>query len=404
VWRRQSCRRAARSAGRIAGAHTEAAYNPGVRKNRESEVTAAVADALNSSPTVRAALDRTLAVISDLLGLTTGWVWLADRDSDHMYSAAGLNLPPYLQEPEHMTGGWCLCINEFREGSLEARNIDVLECTRLRPAVRARQTDLTRGIAHHATIPLAFQGRPLGILNVTAPKMRRLSAQELRLLSTIGLQVGVAIERARLADESAMLARADERTRLAREIHDTLAQGLTALALQIETALQHVGRDPERVRERLEKALQTARTNLDDARRSVDNLRAGALAGKPLAQALASLAREFTSESGVRVDLDMKGSCELLLQIEAELYRIAEQALANVRQHADARTVSITLSCSKKFVTLVIGDDGRGFNTRRVPAGRHGIEGMRERASVAGGTLRIASSPKGTTLTVKVPR
>ena len=372
---------------------------------RELEIVNAVADALNSSPTVQAALDRTLALVSDLLGLTTGWVWLVDRDSGHMYNAAGHNLPPYLQDPLHMTGGWCMCINEFREGSLEARNIDVMECTRLRPAVRARQTDLTRGIAHHATIPLLFQGKPLGILNITAPKMRKLSAGELRLLATIGLQVGVAIERARLAEESAMLARADERTRLAREIHDTLAQGLTALALQIETALENVGRDPARVRERLEKALQTARTNLDEARRSVDHLRAGALSGKPLMQALASLAREFTSESGIRVQFDLKGACALPLPVEAELYRIAEQALANVRQHANARSVRLALRCTASGTSLTIADDGAGFDVRRIAEGRHGIEGMRERARVAGGTRNVASSKtKGTTVTVKVPR
>ena len=139
--------------------------------------------------------------------------------------------------------------------------------------------------------------------------MRRLTKAELRLLATIGLQVSIAIERARLAEESAMLVRADERTRLAREIHDTLAQGLAALTLQIETALQHVGRDPDRVRERMEKALATARASLDEARRSVTSLRAGATAGKPLAQALAAFARELTSESGIRVAFEVRGRC-----------------------------------------------------------------------------------------------
>src|SRR6266849_3014387 len=372
---------------------------------RELQILAAIADALNSSPTVQGALERTLELVTDLLGLPTGWVWLVDRDSGHMYNAAARNLPPYLQEPVRMTGGWCWCINEFREGSLTPRNSDVMECTRLRPAVRARQTDLTHGLAHHATIPLSFQGKPLGIMNLTAPKMRRLTAEELRLLGTIGLQVGVAIERARLAEESALLARADERTRLAREIHDTLAQGLTALTLQIETALRNVGSDPERVRERLEKALTTARSNLDEARRSVENLRAGALAGKPLVQALAALAREFTSDSGIRVEFESSGECALPLPVEAELYRIAEQALANVQQHSHAREVRLSIGCTKRNATLTIADDGAGFVVRRVPADRHGIEGMRERARIAGGTLRIASSRgKGTTITVRVPK
>ncbi len=188
-----------------------------------------------------------------------------------------------------------------------------------------------------------------------------------------------------------MLVRADERTRLAREIHDTLAQGLAALTLQIETALQHVGRDPDRVRERMEKALATARASLDEARRSVTALRAGATSGKPLAQALAAFAREMTSESGIRVSFETRGICALDPVAEDELFRIAQQALTNVRQHAQARTASVTLECTKRKAQLTIEDDGIGFDVRKIPAERHGIIGMRERARAAGGTLRIAS-------------
>src|SRR2546430_2251441 len=205
------------------------------------------------------------------------------------------------------------------------------------------------------------------------------------------------------AQPAAQLAGTGRHERLAREIHDTLAQGLTAIALQIETAIENVGSDPKRVRERLEKALATARENLDEARRSVTNLRAGALAGKPLAQALASLAREFTSDSGIRVTFEPRGNCALALPVEAELYRIAEQALTNVRQHANAKSVRAALVCTARGTTLTIEDDGAGFDVRRVPAERHGIEGMRERARIAGGTLTISSRRgKGTKIVVKL--
>ena len=366
---------------------------------RELEIVGAVAEALNSSPGVQQALERTLELVTGLLGLQTGWVWLVDPESGHMYSAAARNLPPYLQEPLRMSGeSWCLCIDEFRAGTLAPRNVDVMQCSRLAPAVHARQTDLTRGLAHHASVPLSFQGKPLGIMNITAPAMRKLTAAELRLLGTIGLQVGVAIERARLAEESAALARADERTRLSREIHDTLAQGLVALTLQIETALRSVGRDPDRVRERLEKALATARANLDEARRSVTNLR-GVTGGKPLARALASLAREFTSDSGIRVSFETSGVCTLDPDAEGELFRIAQQALENVRQHAHATHIRLKLACAKGKSTLTIEDDGAGFDVRRIAADRHGIRGMRERARAIGGVLRITSSKKGTRVT-----
>ena len=370
---------------------------------RELEIVGAIAEALNSSPSVQEALEKTLELVTSLLNLQTGWVWLVDAETHHMYSAAARNLPPYLEQPGRMGGeAWCWCIQEFRDGTLTPRNIDVIECTRLRAAVKAGQTTLTRGLAHHASVPLSFQGKPLGIMNITAPAMRRLTKAELRLLGTIGLQVGIAIERARLAEESAMLARADERTRLARDIHDTLAQGLAALALQIETALRNVDKDPDRVRERLEHALNTARMNLDEARRSVTELRA--TAGKPLAQALASLVREFTSSSGIQVTFASSGACTLNRDVESELFRIAQQALANVHQHANAKSVSVTLTCTKRNATLTIEDDGSGFDSRRIARDRHGVVGMRERARAAGGSLRITSSRgEGTRVVAKVP-
>lgn len=368
------------------------------------EILGAIAETLNSSSTAREALERTLDLVAEVFGLETGWVWLVDADSNHIYSAAARNLPPYLQEPVRMTGSSCWCIEEFRSGSLQPRNVDVMACSRLLPAVRAKQEELTRGVAHHASIPLYFREKPLGIINVTAPSMRRLDARELRLLGTIGFQVGIAIERARLAEESATLARVDERSRLSREIHDTLAQSLAALTLQIETALDNLDSSPERARERLEKALETARHSLDEARGSVTNLRAGPLAGKPLPQALGALVREFISASGIRVSFETSGECRLPVKVETELYRIAQQALANVRQHAHAREARLVLSCTKRTATLSVTDDGSGFNPRSVAPERHGISGMRERARLAGGTLRVASKlGKGTTVSARVP-
>src|ERR687883_1966125 len=270
---------------------------------RELSIVNAVAEALNSSPDVRQALERTLSLVADLLGLRTGWVWLIDQDTGRFYDAAERELPPYLQERVRMAGRRrCWCIDDFRDGELTPSNIDVIECSRLQPAFRSKSSALAAGLRYHASIPLYFQDKPLGIMNVTGPEWRKLTADELRLLSTIAYQVGIAIERARLAEEATRLARAEERTRLAREIHDTLAQGLTAIALNVEGALRHLETRPDQARERLERALAMARENLEEARRSVLDLRGAArLEGKPLAEALAGLARTFTSDTGIPV-------------------------------------------------------------------------------------------------------
>ncbi|MBI3965917.1 MAG: sensor histidine kinase, partial [Chloroflexi bacterium] len=211
-------------------------------------------------------------------------------------------------------------------------------------------------------------------------------------------------ERARLAEESVRLARAEERTRLAREIHDTLAQGLTAIALHVEGALNHLDRDPVRSRERLERALATARESLEEARRSVLNLRAVPLDGKPLSEALNALARSFTSETGIRVHVQASGAHALTPRCEAELYRIAQEALTNVRRHAHAREVEIALRLGPRTATLAVHDDGQGFDRKRAGPQGHGLVGMRERAKLLGARLRVVSRRgSGTTVSLTVP-
>lgn len=371
---------------------------------RELVILNAIAEALNSAPDVQQALQRTLTLVAELLGLKTGWVWLLDAETRQFYSAAAQHLPPYLREPVRMTGHHCWCIEAFLAGELAPKNIDVLECSRLRPAVRANAVELTQGLRYHASIPLYFRDTPLGIMNVTSPTWRELTREELRLLSTIAYQVGIAIERARLAEERARLARAEERARLAREIHDTLAQGLTAIALHLEGGLHLLERDPARARDRLQRALTMTRESLEEARRSVLNLRSAPLAGKPLPEALGALARTFTSETGVRVYVRVVGKATLPLRVEAELFRIAQEALANVRRHARATEVAITLRVDGPLVRLAIRDDGQGFDRRARHAGRYGLLGMRERATVLGGRLRVENRlGRGTTIRATVP-
>ena len=373
---------------------------------RELKILNAVSEALNSSPDVRQALERSLGLVADILGLRTGWVWLLDQETNHFYDAAERELPPYLQERVRMAGRRrCWCIDDFRDGQLKPTNIDVIECSRLEPAFRSKSADLAAGLRYHASIPLYFQNKPLGIMNVTGPEWRKLTHDELRLLSTIAYQVGIAIERARLAENATRLARAEERTRIAREIHDTLAQGLTAIALNIESAIHRLDKNPDQARERLEQALAMARENLEEARRSVLDLRSAArLEGKPLAEALAGLARSFTSDTGVPVTVDTKGVDGLQLRTESELFRIAQEALTNVRKHARAHRVNIGLRRRGPQLTLSVKDDGVGFSGRPANSDSHGLIGMRERAKLIGGRLQVSSKPgQGTRIVARVP-
>src|SRR5439155_15072077 len=133
--------------------------------------------------------------------------------------------------PRRMTGS-CYCLDTYRKGDLQgAANVNVVACSRLEALV-----DGTNGLAYHASVPLYAHGKRVGVLNVASPDWRELSAEELRILYTVGDLLSIAVERARLFAKSTQLGAAEERNRLAREIHDTLAQGLSAISLQLETA------------------------------------------------------------------------------------------------------------------------------------------------------------------------
>ncbi|HEV7215486.1 MAG TPA: GAF domain-containing sensor histidine kinase, partial [Chloroflexota bacterium] len=340
----------------------------------------------------------------ELLDLRTGWVWLLDPATLQFYSAAAQNLPPYLRQPLHMTGTPCWCLQSFQKGQLTASNVEVLECSRLRAAVTGADTETTGGLRYHASIPLYFQDQPLGIMNVAAPAWRRLTPQELRLLSIIAAHLGVAIDRARLAEAGARLARAEERAHLARELHDTLAQGLAAVTLHLEGALRHLEYDPPGARQRIQRALDVTRANLEEARNSVSDLRATRTLSVPLPLALQALCRAFTAESGLRVTVRLLGTPALPPAQEMELYRIAQEALANVRRHAEASAVTLVLLQRPTSITFTIRDDGRGFDPHSVQADRHGLQGMQERARLLGGRLRLTSRPgRGTTVTALLP-
>ena len=278
-----------------------------LRGNRELAILYEIASYLNHKVDVREALQEVLARVTELLSLQTSWLWLLSEQGEPVL-AASQALPPYLADhPERMTGS-CLCLDTFLCGDLEgASNVDVLRCSRLKSAERDSDPSAL-GLRFHASVPIYAGDTPLGVLNVASKDWRELQEKELQLLHIISDQIGLAIQRARLSADhtqsAARLATIEERNRLAREIHDTLAQGLAAITLQLETADALTTLHPQRAQEAVQRALRLARSNLEEARRSVMDLRAAPLQGHALPEALAALiAREYQQpEQGFTIE------------------------------------------------------------------------------------------------------
>ena len=375
------------------------------RRNHELSVLNEIARELNRSVELGEALGFTLSQVAELLGLRTAWIWLLEDSSPEPYLAAARDLPPALaDDPRHMDGSrYCYCLDTYKKGDLEgAANVNVLTCSRLDGLV-----DGTGGLRYHASIPLYAGEKKLGVMNVASPQWRELSPEDLQLLSTIGDLLAIAVERARLFDRSARLGAVEERNRLAREIHDTLAQGLTATGLQLESAeaLLDDETGAERAREPIHRALSLTRSNLDEARRSVLDLRAAPLEGRSLPEALKTLVDRWEAETGVGTRFKaINGSHPLPPRVEVALYRVCQEALTNVARHAHASRVTVRLVATPDEVRLVVQDDGRGFDPSLVQDDRHGIVGMKERAAMIGGSFEVESSPDGgTRVEVTVP-
>jgi two-component system NarL family sensor kinase len=243
-------------------------------------------------------------------------------------------------------------------------------------------------------------------MNVASTEWRRLSAEELRLLHTIGDLVSIAIERARLYARSAAAGAAEERNRLAREIHDTLAQGLAGIALRLDAADAMLeGNDSRgKVRPLLREALDITRTTLEEARRSVLDLRPAPLEGRTLAEALAELAAGSTQSDGPVVVFETIGVPDSLPgRVETGLYRIAQEAVGNALRHAGATTITVQLAADSGRLVLRVQDDGRGL-AGELTDGHFGLTGMNERARLLGGALSVESETgHGTRVEVSVP-
>lgn len=384
------------------------------RRNRELTILNEIATALNESVDLSESLEVALAHVADLFGLRTGWVWLLREEDGEPYLAAARNLPPGLAGRPQAMEGSCYCLDTFRAGDLSgAANVNVVKCSRLHWLKEG-----TEGLAYHSSVPLYVRGARLGVMNVASPEWRRLSPDDLRLLHTIGEMVATAVERARLYRRSGEAGAIEERNRLAREIHDTLAQGLSATALQLDTADALLASDaePEEVRRTIQAALEGTRRNLEEARRSVLDLRAAPLEGRTLAEALGELAVELRrghpsagpvegEASDPEVRFRAVGAApSLSARIEAALFRVAQEALANALEHAGASQVRVELVSRPQTIELTIEDDGRGFEGTPATEGRFGLVGMRERMRLVDGSLRVRSEPgAGTRIEASAP-
>lgn len=206
---------------------------------------------------------------------------------------------------------------------------------------------------------------------------------------------------AQLAEAIAAQARLEERQRLARELHDSVSQALFSTELQLGTAEMLLEEHPVAARERLRQARRTIHEAANDLRALIADLRPPALAGKSLAEALTDLARSLEEAEGLPVELDLQGQGRLKEAEEAELYRIAYEAMTNAVRHARPSRLTLALWLQPPAFRLVVSDDGQGFDPTQAAPGHWGLIGMRERAERLGAAFSLTTHPgRGTRIEI----
>lgn len=197
-----------------------------------------------------------------------------------------------------------------------------------------------------------------------------------------------------------------ERQRMARELHDTLSQGLAGLILQLEAADSHLDRGrAEKAHGIVRQSMSRARITLTDARGAIDNLRATQNPAD-LGQAVQEEIERFTASTNIHCSLELCELDTLSPQTAENALRAISEGLTNIARHAAASHVDVALTCDKQHLDILIRDNGVGFNPEEAlgRAGHYGLLGLRERARLSGGSLTIESAPaRGATLTIKLP-
>ncbi len=275
---------------------------------------------------------------------------------------------------------------------------------------RFRVVEALKDTKSELAVPVRIGNKVLGVLDIESAEVDAFSEADLFTAQTLADQLAVAIDNARLYEETRQIAVMEERNRMAREIHDTLAQGFSGIILQLEAAEQALGDDISAAERHLNQARSLARKSLAEARRSVWNLRPQALEQMPLAEALKQEVDKFSQSSGVTARFNVFGDRrDLPPEIQSALLRICQESLTNVGKHAKATEVEVGLAFNESAVELTVSDNGAGFKPRVSKGdgdkrGAFGLIGMRERARGLGGMFEVQSKRgKGTLVRVMIP-
>jgi len=367
-------------------------------------------DVLATAPAPDKFLGQMLGTIGRLLGAQSVILWLLDESNDSLVLRAwaeGTNFAkadpehPFIKDPSSWKEDPGLRELFFSGAPVACEDVehDPYTSSDLRDYLKAG------GTKKFLRIPTLVGGRVRGFIGIRHGDRPAYRPEEIELAQALAHQAMLAIQLNEFAERSRQAAVLEERNRLARDIHDTLAQGFTGVIVQLEAVEDAIAccRRKE-ANAHLQRASELARRSLNEARRSVHALRPEALQGGNFWEALKGLIKNTTAGTALHTTFNLQGKMRHLpLVWQENLLHIGQEALTNALKYAHPRNFETRLTFNKKEVRLELRDDGDGFKIKERHDG-FGLTGMRERADQMGGQLKITSARgKGTKVVVSLP-
>jgi signal transduction histidine kinase len=340
-------------------------------------------------------LDDVLAalveVARDVLHADKASVHMWDAEHQHLLVAASYGYSHDTNSQPLISGEDLIIADGGGSGVLVIS--DALTDARFSSA-RLRQIVEREGIRAAIGAPITVAGQAFGLFGVAFCEAHSPSMDEQRVVQALAQRAALAIQNARLFEQAQQVATAEERQRLARELHDAVTQTLFSASLIAEVVPRLWERDPDQARKRLEELRRLTRGALAEMRTLLLELRPAALIETPFGHLLRQLAEATASRTTLQMEVQAPDDERpLAAEVQIGLYRIAQEALNNVAKHASASRVEIHLRRRPGGVDLHVIDDGRGFDPTNTPPGHLGLGIMHERARGIGARLRIVSSP-----------
>ena len=366
------------------------------------DVIDGISAAMSTATGLGEVLDVSLSQVLELTGFSAGDVRLtqAEHAGSQISRQSGLS-------SEAQECGMCLWMEAKASQDGPGQRESVVVRNLLDEPDLACSPCLEAGLNWLVSVPITCQGETLGMMNLLGKDRNEPQAHELRVLSAIGQQIGVAIENARLREQAQSVAALEERERLGRDLHDGVAQVLGYLHLQSHKAADLVSAgEVGAAQEELGEMHAAARDALTDVRSSILTLRTTIAPDGGVIPALAEYVRRYNRQSGIKTELVVgDDSVEFSPLVEIQLLCIVQEALTNARKHARATEAYIKLETAGDHAVISIEDNGQGLDMKSVSSdGHYGLHTMRERAQGVGGDLQILSQiGHGTKVVVRLP-